>query len=133
MSCMQTSLSSSLFDRTTDLRLLYCIARNFRGLKFFCVFLRINDKPRKFLSSKILPTVNLRCVRMQSSKIKSQKVWARLICESFSPARKFLAATVVSTYQTPLNGGHPRYNGHCMACNSPDRSYLNTLPYIENH
>ena len=34
--------------------------------------------------------VNLRCVRTQSSKIKSRKVWARLIRENFSP-RKFLA------------------------------------------
>ena len=35
-------------------------------------------------------TVNLRRARTQSSKIKSRKVWARLIRENFSP-RKFLA------------------------------------------
>ena len=71
---------------------MYRIARNFRGLKF-SRFSRINDEPRKFYPPKFY----LRCARMQSSKIKSRKVWARLIRQNFSP-RNFLAIRYILTY-----------------------------------
>ena len=84
----------------------YPIARNFRGLKFSRLS-RINDEPRKFYSPKILPMVNLHCARTQSSKIKSRKVWARLIRENFSP-RKFLAIRYIETSLVPRP--HPLSN-----------------------